>query len=111
MSNNEQRDELARVIVFAHGEDAEVECPCEQDLEVADAIIAAGYRKPRTITTVEELDALPNWSAILDDSGDVAQKLSGWWHFPETSPVGSSKVLKYSATVTVIHEPTTEATK
>lgn len=32
----------------------------------ADAILAAGYRKPRTITTVEELDALADDSIILD---------------------------------------------
>lgn len=74
-------------------------------------VIALEAAEPRTITTVEELDALPNWSAILDDSGDVAQKLSGWWHFPETSPVGPSKVLKYSASVTVIHEPEAESTR
>lgn len=73
-----------------------------------DTVWAKGYRKPRTITTAEELDALPDWSAILDSSGDVAQKLSGWWHFPETSRMGPSKVLKYSSTVTVLHEPEAE---
>ena len=31
-----------------------------------EAILAAGYRKPRTITTVEELDALPYESVIVD---------------------------------------------
>ena len=78
-----------------------------------DTVWAKGYRKPRAITTAEELDALPDGSAILDGSGDVAQKLSGWWHFPETSPMGPSKVLKYSSTVTVtvIHEPEAEATR
>jgi len=54
-----ERDELASVIVEAYGEDPRSECPCEQDYDVADAILAAGYRRPRTVTTVEELDALP----------------------------------------------------
>jgi len=40
-----ERDELAKVIVAAYGEDPEEDCPCTQDLEVADAILAAGYRK------------------------------------------------------------------
>ena len=31
----------------------------------ADAVLAANYRKPRTVTTVEELDALPVGSVIL----------------------------------------------
>ena len=70
----------------------------------ADGLIAAGYRKPRTITTAEELDALPQWSAILDGQGDVAQKLNGRWHFPETAAEGASKVIKYGP-VTLIHEP------
>ncbi|MBG0738793.1 hypothetical protein IV500_05085 [Paeniglutamicibacter antarcticus] len=33
------RDTIARVIVAAYGENSD-ECPCEQDLDVADAIIA-----------------------------------------------------------------------
>ncbi|AYN58875.1 hypothetical protein PP634_gp49 [Arthrobacter phage Richie] len=35
----------------------------------ADAILAAGYRKPRTITTAEELDALPIGSVLITDAG------------------------------------------
>ena len=33
----------------------------------ADALLAAGYRKPRTITTAEELDALPRGAVVLSD--------------------------------------------
>jgi hypothetical protein len=33
--------------------------------QLADAILAAGYVKPRTITTVEELAALPIGSVVL----------------------------------------------
>lgn len=34
-------------------------------IETADAIRAAAYRKPRTITTTAELDALPVGSVVL----------------------------------------------
>lgn len=60
------------------------------------------------INTVEELDALPDGSAILDGSGDVGQKLSGLWHFPETAPIKSSKVAKYGA-ATVLYTPDVSA--
>lgn len=73
------RDYLAAVIVEAYGESAD-ECPCEQDLDVADHILAAGYSKPRTISTVEELDALPDDAVILDDMDGPLVKLNKWWH-------------------------------
>ena len=47
--------------------------------EAADTILAAGYRKPRTITTAEELDALPNGTAVMDGQGEVARKLVYGW--------------------------------
>lgn len=36
---------------------------------IADAVLAAGYRRPRTITTTEELDALLFEAVILDSYG------------------------------------------
>jgi hypothetical protein len=63
-----ERDELAAVIA-AVNEDL---CLMQGDSDtIIAAILAAGYRKPRTITTAEELDALPFKSAILDSSGAV----------------------------------------
>lgn len=56
--------EMAADIVEGYGEEPS-ECPCEQDLQVAALLIAKGWVKPRTITTVEELDALPVGSAVL----------------------------------------------
>jgi len=64
------RDELAAVIVEAYGESADA-CPCEQDLDVADHILAAGYSKPRTISTVEEIVELGRSAAILAANGTV----------------------------------------
>ncbi len=96
-----ERDELAAVIVTAYGEDAEVECPCEQDLEVADAILAAGYRKPRTITTAEELDALPDDAVVLDDMDGPLTKMGDWWHSPADEMRSAQVILP----TTVLWEP------
>lgn len=41
--------------------------------QAADAILAAGYRKPREVTTAAELDALPVGSVVLDAEGDAWQ--------------------------------------
>lgn len=46
---------------------------------MADIIMGRGYRKPRTITTPEELDALPEGSVLLDPDGDVGRKVLGGW--------------------------------
>lgn len=99
------RDELAQVIVAAYGEDAETECSCEQDMDVTDAILAAGYRKPRTITTVEELDMLPDNSVIEDGAGDVGVLLAGNVWYPETAPIPVRKVGKSYLPATVLYEP------
>lgn len=47
--------------------------------EAADAILDAGYRKPRTITTAAELEALPFGSAVQtsDESDTVVLKGEG----------------------------------
>lgn len=41
----------------------------KEDVQIADHILAAGYSKPRTITTVTELDALHAKAVILDPNG------------------------------------------
>ncbi|MFF1382812.1 hypothetical protein ACFVWT_04525 [Arthrobacter sp. NPDC058288] len=70
------RDELARDIddvlytdsfygdMFRNGQSRET---------LIDAILAAGYRKPRTITTAEELDALQLPAIIDSPNGGVAK--------------------------------------
>lgn len=71
--------------------------------KTADALLAAGYRKPRTITTAEELDALPEGSAVLDNDHDVSTKHDGRWHGYEMNPLGSAKYAKYGP-FAVLHE-------
>jgi hypothetical protein len=66
------RDELQELVAYAlnhpqHGEFA------LDSLRVATRIIAAGYRKPRTITTAKELDALALPAIIDSPNGGMAK--------------------------------------
>ena len=76
MSN--ARDELAEIIQdcgeYIPGSHADDYVSPDK---AADAILAAGYRKPRTITTAEELDDLTYGTAVAHDEGwgyTVAQR-------------------------------------
>ena len=69
-----ERDELKAIVADAlsnpqHGEFA------LDSTRVAARVLAAGYRRPRQVTTVEELDALPVLSVVLDKHGESYQKL------------------------------------
>ena len=47
---------------------------------IADGLIAAGWTKPRTITTAAEMDALPAGSTVVDSEPDVCVKTGSiWW--------------------------------
>lgn len=59
-------DELAAVVYKARWVDGIKDVNLMTDSALADAILAAGYRKPRTITTAEELDALAEGTQIVD---------------------------------------------
>jgi len=68
-----ERDELAELIATTKYKSLRPSWADREDLspvkyfsrKQADAILAAGYRKPRTITTVEDLGALPVGSVVL----------------------------------------------
>jgi len=65
MSN--ERDELAQIIMSPESFDGgPVSCGPNSvyAARIADAILAAGYRKPKVVTSVEELDAL-NWKSVI----------------------------------------------
>lgn len=70
------RDELAKLLFVAdnhNAKDADAEWEFLQQTpkylaayhQMAGAILAAGYRRPRIITTAEERDALPDGSVVL----------------------------------------------
>lgn len=68
---------------------------------MAAALLAAGYVKPRTITTAEEIDALLVGSVVKDDDGHAHQKYPRGWvrtgQEPYSTPEGILPAL-------VIHE-------
>ena len=100
-----EREELAQVIatnldrIFGNRE-AE---PAQQDYKLADGLLEAGYRKPRTITTREEVYALTEGAVLIDSAGDVAQLRGGLWCGYEASPMAPQRQAKYLP-ATVIHE-------
>jgi hypothetical protein len=75
------RDELAQAIaskldeLFGH-RPAE---PAQQDYKLADAILAAGYSKPRRITTPAEANSLPDRAAFLTPGDIIFLKCAGYY--------------------------------
>lgn len=115
MSN--ARDELAKLLFVVDNRDAldaETEWrtakPEYQDYAyiLADAILAAGYTKPRTVTTVEELDALAVGSVVLDGAEYVARKERGGDapNWAVTLHKFSNDASALSLPATVLYEPT-----
>jgi hypothetical protein len=70
--------------------------------KTADNILAAGYSKPRTVTTAEELDALAEGAVILSDEGGVFEHEHGWWRVTGSrDPMASSEI---SLSAAVLYE-------
>lgn len=83
---------------------------------VADAILAAGYRKPRTITTAAELDALGFEAVILDGCGTphVCDRFRTDGKRAEWKPSGMDHLLEsddvlFHGPATVLHSPAVTA--
>lgn len=95
MTTNTEREELAKLISSRH------------TMAAVDALLAAGYRKPRTITTVEELDALPNGSVVLDRNGLSLHKnmFSQWDASNGTRNVQPDELEADAFPATVLHTP------
>ena len=73
---------------------------------LADAILAAGYRKPRTIDTVEEANALPAESVIQSDAGLIYEKYADedgrefdYWLLPGEQRAQAAAKIDFPATV------------
>lgn len=111
MSN--ERDELALILV--NTQRARYDLPPRETTEYCsetcwaetDAILAAGYRKPRTITTAEELDALPVGVVILDSYSDTCRKnqYGSWQSFDEPDETYSTRSIEGCLPATVLYEP------
>ena len=74
--------------------------------KAAEAILAAGYRKPRTVTTVEELDALPLGSVILDQVGLSLHRnaFTGWCSSNGAKEIPMDMLMQEALPATVLHE-------
>lgn len=106
------RDELANLVneaYWARWGGAVLMPPSSGDRQSADMILAAGYRKARTIATVEELDALPVGSVILDSDGDAWQRSTSGWTCTDrafnTVDQPSENLVNILGPATVIWEP------
>lgn len=76
--------------------------PIEHYKAMAAGALSAGYRRPRTITTTLELIALPEWSVIIDHTGDaMVNRPDGWLSTEEMELYPASSI---PLPVTVLHE-------
>ena len=81
---------------------------------LADAILAAGYTKPRIITTAAELDALPDGSVIRDAAGTIRERFNdlettaALWYRTGSGGYVLSAQFTWGKLLpaTVLHEPT-----
>lgn len=76
--------------------------------DVADEVLAAGYRKLQAVATIEELDALPFETVIRDGDDCVLERWgdleeSGWVTVMVTSFVPRDQI---TLPATVLHEGT-----
>lgn len=71
-SRTSKRDELREVIK---------ENLFKTTAGMAEAILAAGYWKPRTITTEEERASLPDMSVVRSSAGSIANVVQGRAYF------------------------------
>lgn len=79
----------------------------EGDQRTADALLAAGYRKPQHVTTIEELDALPIGSVILDPAGLSLHKneFTGWRASNGAKNIPAGLLELEALPATVLYEP------
>ena len=106
MSDTEARDRLAQIIEehYYDGRSGWISYEDRQEAEerMADAILAAGFRPPaRTVTTVEELDALPDGTVVRDSEGATAGRVDWLWFYID--PYGPASLI--ALPTTVLYEP------
>jgi hypothetical protein len=93
---------------YANNEESALYGYSEGAEHALDTVRLRGYRKPRTITTAEELDALPVGSVVIDRDRDVCQRFRGGWratiHEPNDDP-WLTDTLEVDLPAIVLHEP------
>lgn len=101
-----QHEDLSREInhaAFAHGWEP------DGDIHeyIARRLIAAGYRKQRTVETVEELTALKTGSVVLDAENEVLSKIKDGYEeaWYSTTAIGGYEDQDISLPATLLWEP------
>lgn len=90
------RDQIARTVLDAW-------YPDHSPVKVADALLAAGMRPPAPrINTVEELDALPVRSVIVDDWDTVWRRGEASWFACDRHPDAPARIVLPAI---VLHTP------
>ncbi len=98
-----ERDELAKVLHSIR--DLTLECCEDCNRAIAEEILAAGYRKPSTITTIEELQALPDMTVVRTSAGTIANLVRGDAYFFGYEKTAKATVLSLPVTVLHRHSP------
>lgn len=108
---SENTEALAEIIRREHARAIFRQRPEDCWDAAADAVLAAGYRKPRTIDNFDELDDLPVGTVLLDRDGDVVQRFRGGWRATINEIGGDpwlSDTLEVDLPATVLHEGVTK---
>lgn len=101
MSNRDGLEADLRVYLPSYLEGAESDLPAVILAEaLADYLHDEGYRKPRVITTVEELDALPVGSIVIDAYAATCTRLGSG-----TSPFNWKRVTTAVRRYAHSHQP------
>jgi hypothetical protein len=102
------RDELAGVIDNVNDV---IGLFTDERNKIADAVLAAGYVKPRVITTVDELDALPDGSVIQANNGKGAAAIreDRQWYMPNPFYKWEYDSAKVTLPAIVLFEPDEES--
>lgn len=104
MSDLTLRDRLVDLIEWAETDTYATSQPdgMARTTILADAILDAGWRPPaRTVTTVEELDALADGTVVRDSEGTVAERVDWLWFYID--PYGPASLV--ALPTTVLYEP------
>lgn len=103
-----ERDKLAKIM--DEWLDDEAPLNLRRYIPVADSILAAGYRKPRTVTKPEELESLHESAILRSRGGDAFQRgedfhqRKGWFMNGTVDPLTTQQIVAFGP-FTVIHEP------
>ena len=75
---------------------------CLSDVQIAglaDEVLTLGFTRPRVVETVEELEALPNWSVVRTSDQCINERQTDGWIMIALNQAFASDKLALPATV------------